>query len=174
MLEAAARFPADPRPEDWAGREDLRERTIITIDGESARDFDDAVSIERLPDGVFRLGVHIADVSHYVKEGTRWTSRPTGAAPASTIPSGPSPCSPRGCRTASARCARDVPRLTLSAFLDIDRDGVIQARRFAETVIRSARRMTYNEVRRILEEPRAEDAAEYGAGAAGAARDART
>ena len=57
-----SRDPADPRPADWAGREDLRERTIITIDGESARDFDDAVSIERLENGYFRLGVHIADV----------------------------------------------------------------------------------------------------------------
>ena len=63
-------LPADPRPEDWAGREDLRGRVIVTIDGETARDFDDAVSIERLPGGNFRLGVHIADVAHYVEDGS--------------------------------------------------------------------------------------------------------
>src|SRR5688500_5331620 len=70
VLEQAGSRPKDPTPADWKGREDLRDRIIITIDGESARDFDDAVSIEKLPNGLFRLGVHIADVAHYVEEGS--------------------------------------------------------------------------------------------------------
>ncbi|HEV3459801.1 MAG TPA: RNB domain-containing ribonuclease, partial [Thermoanaerobaculia bacterium] len=70
VLAAAASLPADPGPADWQGREDLRRQVVVTIDGESARDFDDAVSIERRPDGTFRLGVHIADVAHYVAEGS--------------------------------------------------------------------------------------------------------
>ncbi len=162
VLDAASRFPADPRPADWAGREDLRERTVITIDGESARDFDDAVSIERLPDGVFRLGVHIADVSHYVKEGDPLDLEAYRRGTSVYYPERAIPMLPEGLSNGLCSLRPQVPRLTVSAFLEINRDGEILARRFAETVIRSARRMTYNEVRRILEEPRAEDAAEYG------------
>jgi ribonuclease R len=162
VLDAAARFPADPRPEDWAGREDLRERTVITIDGESARDFDDAVSIERLPDGVFRLGVHIADVSHYVKEGDPLDLEAYRRGTSVYYPERAVPMLPEGLSNGLCSLRPQVPRLTLSVFLDINRDGAILARRFAETVIRSTRRMTYTEVHRILEEPRAEDATEYG------------
>src|SRR5262245_15365201 len=162
VLDAASRFPADPRPQDWAGREDLRERTVITIDGESARDFDDAVSIERLPDGVFRLGVHIADVSHYVKEGDPLDLEAYLRGTSVYYPERAVPMLPEGLSNGLCSLRPQVPRLTVSVFLEINRDGEILARRFAETVIRSARRMTYNEVRRILEEPRAEDAAEYG------------
>jgi ribonuclease R len=162
VLEAAARFPADPRPEDWAGREDLRDRTIITIDGESARDFDDAVSIERLPDGVFRLGVHIADVSHYVKEGDPLDLEAYRRGTSVYYPERAIPMLPEGLSNGLCSLRPQVPRLTTSVFLDINRDGAVLHTRFAETVIRSTRRMTYNEVRRILEEPRQDDAAEYG------------
>jgi len=162
VLDAALRFPEDPRPEDWAGREDLRQRTIITIDGESARDFDDAVSIERLPDGVFRLGVHIADVSHYVKEGDPLDLEAYLRGTSVYYPERAIPMLPEGLSNGLCSLRPQVPRLTVSVFLDINRDGEILARRFAETVIRSTRRMTYTEVRRILEEPRPEDRAEYG------------
>jgi ribonuclease R len=162
VLDLAGRFPADPRRADWAGREDLRDRVVITIDGETARDFDDAVSIERLPDGVFRLGVHIADVSHYVKEGDSLDLEGYRRGTSVYYPDRAIPMLPEGLSNGLCSLRPEVPRLTVSAFLEIDRDGVIRARRFAETVIRSTRRMTYTEVRRILEEPRAEDAAEYG------------
>jgi len=162
VLDLAGRFPADPRPVDWAGREDLRDRVIITIDGETARDFDDAVSIERLPDGVFRLGVHIADVSHYVKDGDALDLEGYRRGTSVYYPDRAIPMLPEGLSNGLCSLRPEVPRLTVSAFLEIDRDGVIRARRFAETVIRSTRRMTYTEVRRILEEPQTEDAAEYG------------
>jgi ribonuclease R len=162
VLDLAGRFPADPRPADWAGREDLRDRVVITIDGETARDFDDAVSIERLPDGVFRLGVHIADVSHYVKEGETLDLEAYRRGTSVYYPDRAIPMLPEGLSNGLCSLRPEVPRLTVSAFLEIDRDGVIRARRFAETVIRSNRRMTYTEVRRILEEPQVEDAAEYG------------
>jgi ribonuclease R len=140
--------------------------TIITIDGESARDFDDAVSIERLENGFFRLGVHIADVAHYVQEGTPLDSEAYRRGTSVYYPDRAIPMLPEGLSNGLCSLRPNVPRLTLSAFLDIDRDGHIVASRFAETVIRSARRMTYNEVRRILEEPQSgdtADAAEYGA-----------
>ncbi|MFL6194883.1 MAG: ribonuclease R [Thermoanaerobaculia bacterium] len=162
VLRDAAAFPADPRPEDWAGREDLRDRVVVTIDGESARDFDDAVSIERLPGGDFRLGVHIADVSHYVKEGDALDLEAYHRGTSVYYPERAIPMLPEGLSNGLCSLRPHVPRLTTSVFLDIDRRGRVRARRFAETVIRSSRRLTYNEVRRILEEPREEDAAEYG------------
>lgn len=162
VLDLAGRFPADPRPEDWTGREDLRQQIIITIDGETARDFDDAVSIERLPDGVFRLGVHIADVSHYVQDGDALDLEGYRRGTSVYYPDRAIPMLPEGLSNGLCSLRPEVPRLTMSVFLEIDRDGAIRARRFAETVIRSTRRMTYTEVRRILEEPRPEDATEYG------------
>jgi ribonuclease R len=162
VLAAAAAYPADPRPEDWKGREDLRDRVIITIDGESARDFDDAVSIERLPDGVFRLGVHIAEVAHYAREGDPLDLEAYRRGTSVYYPERAIPMLPEGLSNGLCSLRPHVPRLTMSVFLDIDRDGQTLSRRFAETVIRSSRRMTYKEVRRILEEPLPEDAAEYG------------
>jgi ribonuclease R len=161
-LQQAARFPPDPRSDDWEGREDLRRRVIITIDGASARDFDDAVSIERLPDGNFRLGVHIADVAHYVQEGSDLDLEAYRRGTSVYYPDRAIPMLPEALSNGLCSLRPGVPRLTLSAFLDIDRAGKITHRRFAETVIQSARRMTYDEVRRILEEPKPGDAAEYG------------
>ena len=162
VLQEAAAFPPDPRPDDWEGREDLRGRVVITIDGASARDFDDAVSIERLPDGNFRLGVHIADVASYVKEGRDLDSEAYRRGTSVYYPDRAIPMLPEALSNGLCSLRPGVPRLTLSAFLDIDRAGKVQSRRFAETVIQSARRMTYDEVRRVLEDPRPEDAAEYG------------
>lgn len=161
-LQQAARYPPDPQPDDWAGREDLRRRVVITIDGASARDFDDAVSIERLPDGNFRLGVHIADVAHYVQEGSDLDLEAYRRGTSVYYPDRAIPMLPEALSNGLCSLRPGVQRLTLSAFLDIDRAGKIQHRRFAETVIQSARRMTYDEVRRILEEPKPGDAAEYG------------
>ncbi len=156
-------LPEDPRPADWAGREDLRAAVVVTIDGETARDFDDALSIERLPYGDFRLGVHIADVAQYVVEGSALDLEAYRRGTSVYYPERAIPMIPERLSNGLCSLRPGVPRLTLSAFLDIGRDGQVLARRFAETVIRSARRLTYTEVRRVLEEPRPADAAEYGA-----------
>lgn len=162
VLEEAMALPTDPRPEDWAGREDLRDRVIVTIDGESARDFDDAVSIARLPGGNFRLGVHIAAVAHYVEDGSALDLEAYRRGTSVYYPERAVPMLPERLSNGLCSLRPGVPRLTLSAFLDIDRSGQVQARRFAETVIQSTRRLTYTEVRRVLEEPRDTDEAEYG------------
>ena len=162
VLQEAASFPPDPGRDDWAGREDLREQVIITIDGATARDFDDAVAVERLSDGSFRLGVHIADVAHYVKEGRALDQEAFRRGTSVYYPDRAIPMLPEALSNGLCSLRPHVPRLTMSAFLDINREGKVVNRRFAETVIQSARRMTYDEVRRILEEPQAGDAEEYG------------
>jgi ribonuclease R len=162
VLAAGARLPADPRPADWAGRTDLRQQVVVTIDGDTARDFDDAVSIERRPEGTFRLGVHIADVSHYVAEASPLDREAYRRGTSVYYPERVIPMLPEALSNGLCSLRPGVPRLTLSAFLDVDRDGNVVARRFAETIIRSTRRLTYGEVRRLLEEERPGDAARYG------------
>jgi ribonuclease R len=159
---AAAGFPPDPRPEDFARREDLRERLTVTIDGESARDFDDAVTCERLGDGRWRVGVHIADVSHYVEEGGALDREAYRRGTSAYYPERAVPMLPEALSNGLCSLRPAVPRLTQSAFLDVDREGRVLRRRFAETVIRSDRRLTYAEVRRLLEEERPGDPREYG------------
>ena len=162
---AAGALPEDPRPDDWAGREDLRGRIVFTIDGETARDFDDAVSIEPLPpanSGVYRLGVHIADVSHYVPEGSALDREAYRRGTSVYYPERAIPMLPEGLSNGLCSLRPLVPRLTLSAFLDIGPDGEVRERRFAETVIQSVRRLTYSEVRRLLEDPAPGDRNQYG------------
>ncbi len=162
VLAAASGLPADPGPADWQGREDLRRQVVVTIDGETARDFDDAVSIERRPDHTFRLGVHIADVAHYVAPESALDREAYRRGTSVYYPERVVPMLPEALSNGLCSLRPEVPRLTLSVFLDVDRDGAVVARRFAETVIRSTRRLTYGEVRRLLEEPRPGDGARYG------------
>jgi len=162
VIAESERHPEDPTEADWAGREDLREALTITIDGATARDFDDAVSVERRGK-VYRLSVHIADVAHYVPEASALDLEAYRRGTSVYYPDRAIPMLPERISNGLCSLRPDVPRLAMSAFLDIDRDGQVVARRFAQSVIRSDRRMTYDEVRRILEEPRPSDEAEYGA-----------
>ncbi len=162
VLRAAKQLPQDPDERDWSGREDLRELVTVTIDGETARDFDDAISVERLPAGGFRLGVHIADVSHYVAEGSLLDLEAYRRGTSVYFPERAVPMLPERLSNGLCSLRPEVPRLVLSAFLDIDRKGRVRKRRFAEGVIRSHRRLTYEEVRRLLEEPAEDDRAVYG------------
>jgi ribonuclease R len=160
-LAEASRLPEDPAPEDWQDRLDLRPLTTVTIDGESARDFDDALSVAALDGGGWELGVHIADVSHYVQEGTAldWDAFVRGTSvyfPERALPMLPE-------RLSNGLCSLrpGVPRLAMSVFLRLDAHGEIVGRRFAESVIASDRRLTYAEVRRLLEQPDPRDASDY-------------
>ena len=161
-IRAAEAFPQNPTQEALASREDLRSQVTLTIDGETARDFDDAISLERLPSGLIRLGVHIADVSHYVQPGTALDREAYRRGTSVYYPERAIPMLPEKLSNGLCSLRPNVDRLTLSVFLDIDSLGQVRESRFAETVIKSCRRMTYNEVRRILEEPRASDLEEYG------------
>ena len=105
-IAEAVRLGTAVSERDIGGRTDFRERPTVTIDGEHARDFDDAITIDRLPNGHFRLGVHIADVSHYVQEGARSIARRTTAGRRCIFPSAPSTCSPPSSRPACAASTR--------------------------------------------------------------------
>jgi len=131
-------------PADVKGRTDLRKELTITIDPASAQDFDDAISLKRVRSG-WRLGVHIADVSHYVRPGSAvWREAAERATsvylPTCTIPMLPEKLSNNLC---SLRPSDD--RLTLSVLMDLDAQGNVRDFKLARSVIRSAKRLTYEE-----------------------------
>ena len=160
--EEARRLPADPESAEIAGREDLREWPTVTIDGDSARDFDDAISVEARSDGSFLLGVHIADVAHYVPEGGTLDLEAYHRGTSVYFPERAIPMLPESLSNGLCSLRPGVARLAVSALLEVSTVGEVEGCRFAESVIRSDRRLTYDEVRRLLEEPRPGDRSEYG------------
>jgi len=156
VVAESERFPEEVRAEDLLGRRDFRERRIVTIDGETAKDFDDAVEIERTPAG-FRLGVHIADVSHYVTEGTSLDDEARSRGTSVYFPGRVLPMLPE--RLSNGLCSLNprVDRLVLSAILELDRKGRVTGAEFCKGVIRSGHRMTYTEVARLLETAHTQD-----------------
>ncbi len=161
VLVAAAELPDEPRRVDFGGRRDLRNQVIVTIDGETSRDFDDAISVEKTERG-WRLGVHIADVAHYVPEGSELDLEAYRRGTSVYFPDRAVPMLPEVLSNGLCSLRPDVPRLTLSAFLSLDERGKVTRSRFTESVIQSHRRLTYGEVTRLLERPAEGDAAEYG------------
>ncbi len=163
VVAEAERYREDVRTEDLLGRRDFRERRVVTIDGETAKDFDDAVEVERTAAG-YRLGVHIADVSHYVVEATLLDDEARSRGTSVYFPGRVLPMLPE--RLSNGLCSLNprVDRLVLSALLELDRKGRVTGAEFAKGVIRSAHRMTYTEVARLLETtPTSEDEHRYGA-----------
>jgi ribonuclease R len=161
-LAEAEALPAEPDPRHFEGRRDLRGDLLVTIDGPTARDFDDAVSVEELSGGRHRVGVHIADVSHYVAEGSALDLDAYHRGTSVYFPDRAVPMLPERLSNGLCSLRPHVPRLALSVFLVLDRDGEVVEKEFASTVIESKRRLTYDEVRRVLEEPAPGDADEYG------------
>jgi ribonuclease R len=160
-LREADEFPNYVSKEEYAGREDFRDEIAVTIDGETARDFDDAVSLKKLPSGNYLLGVHIADVSHYVRENMALDAdayaRGTSVYfPDRAIPMLPPKLSSKLC---SLRPGED--RLVVSALMEIDDRGKVIQNRFVEGVVRSRERMTYTSVANILLNRNADDRKRY-------------
>lgn len=150
-LEQAQAVPAVIRAEELAGRRDFRGMDILTIDGETARDFDDAVWVDRLPDGHFVLHVHIADVSHYVNLGTPIDREALLRGTSVYFPDRAVPMLPLELSTEICSLKPHVDRLVLSALLEIDRQGDVVRQEFCRGVIRSVERMTYTNVHLLLE-----------------------
>ncbi len=149
-LAEAKRLPEAPGEADFLGRLDLRGEVVFTIDGADAKDFDDAVSIEKLKDG-WKLGVHIADVSHYVRPGTALDKEAFERATSVYLPDRVLPMLPEALSNGLCSLKPDVPRLALSALMEMDVNGRMRSWSFASTVIRSARRFTYEEVETWLD-----------------------
>jgi ribonuclease R len=151
VIDQARRISHEISVQELEKRRDFRDLDIVTIDGETARDFDDAVWVERLPDGHIALQVHIADVSHYVKPGTPIDQEALLRGTSVYFPDRAVPMLPVELSTDICSLRPHEDRLVLSALLEIDRQGDIVRQDFTRGVIRSAERMTYTNVFRVLE-----------------------
>ena len=149
VLEASEAMPDAVRPEDMIGREDLRDLLTFTIDGSIAKDFDDAVSIERIEKG-WRLGVHIADVSHYVRPGSPIDRDALERGTSLYLPGLTVPMLPECLSNNLCSLMPDVDRLALSLFMDIE-NGKVVDHRLVESVIHSHARLTYAASNRFFE-----------------------
>jgi ribonuclease R len=143
--------PATIPAEEIAGRRDFRDFDIVTIDGETARDFDDAVWVERLDKGRFALQVHVADVSHYVRTGSVLDASARERGTSVYFPDRAVPMLPADLSTGICSLNPKQDRLVMSALLTIDSNGAIVGAEFHRGVIRSVERMTYTNVFGVLE-----------------------
>ncbi len=150
LQQAEAFSPVIPE-EEVARRRDFRDMDIVTIDGETARDFDDAVWVERLANGNYALHVHIADVSHYVRPGSPIDEEAQSRGTSVYFPDRAVPMLPLELSTEICSLKPQVDRLVLSALLEIDHHGDVVAQEFTRGIIRSAERMTYTNVHLLLE-----------------------
>ena len=150
VLQQADAIPQEVDLSAAGDRLDLRDKLIFTIDGDDAKDFDDAVSLEKLDNGHYLLGVHIADVSHYVTPGSPLDQEAYRRGTSVYYPGHVVPMLPFALSHGICSLSPKVDRLTFSALMEVDADGRRHQTRFAKSVIRSAARMTYNKVNRIL------------------------
>ncbi len=148
----ATRAGAEVRAADVAGRTDFRSVVTVTIDGEHARDFDDAITLERMPSGHYWLGVHIADVAHYVAEGTALDEEAYERSTSVYFPDRAVHMFPAELSTGICSLKPNVDRLVQSCLMEVDRKGNVLRYELHDGVIHSDARMTYNEVHAILSE----------------------
>jgi ribonuclease R len=149
-IEEAQRLGVEVRERDRQGRTDFRDRQVVTIDGEDARDFDDAISIERLANGHVWLGVHIADVSHYVGEGSGLDQSAYERGTSVYFPERAVHMFPESLATGLCSLRPGVDRLVQSCLMEIDRQGHVVRYELHDGLIRSAERMTYTDVNAIV------------------------
>lgn len=160
-ISEARKAPSAVTEKDIEGRTDLRDMLIFTIDGDDARDFDDAVSLSVLNNGNYYLGVHIADVTHYVKEGTALDAEAFERATSVYLADRVIPMLPEKLSNGICSLNPNVDRLTMSVLMEIDHNGGVVSHKIEKSVIRSKERMTYNNVNAILERSDKELTAKY-------------
>ena len=160
VMRQAERVPDRISEADIQGRTDLRDVQMVTIDGEDAKDLDDAVSLE-MNGGQYILGVHIADVANYVQEGSALDREAFERGTSVYLVDRVIPMLPRRLSNGICSLNEGQDRLALSCIMTIDQKGKVLDHVIAETVIRVDRRMTYTSVKKILEEQDAEESARY-------------
>jgi ribonuclease R len=149
--EEAARLPDGIRESDLEGRDDFRPRNTITIDPTTARDFDDAVDVNVLPDGSFQLGVHIADVAHFVQPGSAMDREARIRGTSVYFPDRVLPMLPEKVSNHLCSLNPETDRLAMSVMMHISRDGDVRDYSFHNSVIHSRERMTYDDVQKIID-----------------------
>ena len=150
--EAANKISAEITPADLEGREDFRGVCTFTIDPHDAKDFDDALSIRKLDNGLWEVGVHIADVSHYVKEGSVIDKEAQKRATSVYLVDRTIPMLPERLCNYICSLRPDEDKLCFSTVFEMDDKAQVKSWRLVHTVIRSCRRFAYEEVQKILED----------------------
>ena len=149
VIDEAEKLPKKILPSQKQGRVDLTNKVIFTIDGEDAKDLDDAVSIEKTADG-FVLGVHIADVGQYVKYETRLDEEAFKRGTSVYFPTSVLPMLPKQLSNGICSLNENEERLTLTCQMNIDKDGFVRSHKIYESVIKSKARLNYTEVYKVL------------------------
>ena len=152
VKEEVKTIPSEVSEEEMVGRRDLRDEVIFTIDGDDTRDIDDAISIEKLANGNYKLGVHIADVSYYVKEGSPLDVEAQERGTSVYLVDRVIPMLPHELSNCICSLNTDVDRLAMSCVMEIDENGKTVDYEIFESVIRSRIQMTYKKVNSILED----------------------
>lgn len=151
VIDEANTIPDTVSEEETNGREDLRNIITFTIDGDDSRDFDDAVSLEELDNNNMLLGVHIADVTHYVTEDSNLGKEALKRATSVYFPHTVIPMLPKKLSNGICSLNPDVDRLALSVFMEFDSDANMHSHKIVKSVIHSDARMTYNKVNKIFD-----------------------
>jgi len=151
VLAEARTKPQKVSEVDMRGRRDFRDLPIVTIDGETARDFDDAVYVAHLPNGGYELQVHIADVAHYVDRGSRLDREARLRGTSVYFPNRAVPMLPEELSNGICSLNPHVDRLVMSVVMQMDSTGKLQLAEFFPGAIRSVERMTYTNVNKVLE-----------------------
>ncbi|MCI0565734.1 ribonuclease R [bacterium] len=151
VLSEARALPGEIPPDEIAKRRDFRGTPTFTIDPEDAKDFDDAISIKELPDGYFELGVHIADVSHYVRPGTELDRAAERRGTSIYLVDRTIPMLPERLSNDLCSLNPDVDRLAFSAVFKISPEGDVRERWFGRTLIHSRKRFTYESAQEVLD-----------------------
>ncbi|MDW7651289.1 MAG: ribonuclease R [Bacillota bacterium] len=152
VIKEVQAFERELSADDLEGRRDLRELPMVTIDGADAKDLDDAVSLHRNEAGNWELGVHIADVSHYVKEGTALDKEALYRGTSVYLVDRVIPMLPPELSNDMCSLNPHVDKLGMSVIMEIDNNGGVLSHDFGPSVIRTQERMTYDSVRAILED----------------------
>lgn len=160
VMEEVSYIPDEVEEADKKGRLDLRDVQMVTIDGEDAKDLDDAVSLSK-EDGIYHLGVHIADVSHYVREGSPLDQEALRRGTSVYLVDRVIPMLPHKLSNGICSLNEGCDRLALSCLMEIDEKGTILGHRIAETLICVDKRMSYTSVNKIVSEGDEEERKAY-------------